>query len=154
QYGAGVDWVGRIIEYVTGVSLEDYFRAQIFDPLAMHDTGYITRDDQRVRQALLHVRAADGSLQLNHIEMPARPSTFPGGAGLVSTGPDFVRLLRMFLLGGTLDSITVLRPEIVAEFGRNQIGDLTVEPLKSMTEMSNDVEFFPGTVKKWGLGGL
>jgi methyl acetate hydrolase len=154
QYGAGVDWTGRIIEYVTGESLEDYFRANIFDPLGMHDTGYITRDDQRARQASRHMRARDGSLLLNHVAMPARPATFSGGNGLVSTGPDYLRLLRMFLAGGTFESHAILRSETVAEFGRNQIGEINVEPLHSMTEMSNDIAFFPGIVKKWGLGGL
>jgi CubicO group peptidase (beta-lactamase class C family) len=154
QYGAGVDWTGRIVERTTGESLEDYFRAHIFEPLGMHDTGYITRDDQRARQASRHIRPPDGSLLLNHVEMPARPVTFSGGNGLVSTGPDYLRLLRMFVAGGTLDSHTILRAETVDEFGRNQIGEISVEPLKSMTEMSNDIAFFPGIVKKWGLGGL
>ena len=53
-----------------------------------------------------------------------------------------MRLARM-LQAGTVD-----------EFGRNQIGEINVEPLQSMTEMSNDIAFFPSIVKKWGLGGL
>jgi len=36
---------------------------------------------------------------------------------------------------------------------RNHIGDLTVGVLKTaIPTSSNDAEFFPGMVKKWGLG--
>src|SRR5262249_23139589 len=47
----------------------------------------------------------------------------------------------------------VLKPETVAEMSRNQIGDLEVVGLKTaIPESSNDAEFFPGMVKRWGLG--
>jgi methyl acetate hydrolase len=78
-----------------------------------------------------------------------------GGGGLYSTGRDYLRFLRMLLHGGRLGEVQVLRPETVAEMPRNQIGDLTVGALKiAMPTASNDVELFPGMVKKWGLGFL
>src|SRR5947208_457803 len=41
QYGQGVDWAGRLVEAVSGMSLEDYFQAKILGPLEMRDTSYI-----------------------------------------------------------------------------------------------------------------
>jgi CubicO group peptidase (beta-lactamase class C family) len=59
----------------------------------------------------------------------------------------------MFLNHGSLDGKTVLRPETVAMMGQNQIGDVNVVVLKSvLPDSSLDAEFFPGMVKKWGLG--
>jgi CubicO group peptidase (beta-lactamase class C family) len=59
----------------------------------------------------------------------------------------------MFLNRGNLDGKTVLRPETVAMMGKNQIGDVNVVVLKSvLPDSSLDAEFFPGMVKKWGLG--
>jgi len=59
----------------------------------------------------------------------------------------------MFLNHGSLDGKTVLRPETVATMGQNQIGDVNVVVLKSvLPDSSLDAEFFPGMVKKWGLG--
>jgi methyl acetate hydrolase len=59
----------------------------------------------------------------------------------------------MFLNHGSLDGKTVLRPETVAMMGQNQIGDVNVVVLKSvLLDSSLDAEFFPGMVKKWGLG--
>ena len=155
EYGAGSDWTGRLVEHVTGESLDDYFRVHIFEPLGMGDTGFILRDDQRARLVGRHQRQADGSVQLNDVEVPARPAFFNGGGGLFSTGPDYLRLLRMLLAGGTVDAHRVLRPESVADLARNHIGDLTVERLPSVRpDLSNDVELFPGMVKQWSLGGL
>ncbi|HEX7969306.1 MAG TPA: serine hydrolase domain-containing protein, partial [Stellaceae bacterium] len=78
---------------------------------------------------------------------------FMGGGGLYSTGPDYLKFVRMFLNQGKLNGAQVLRPEIVALMGQNQIGDINVVVLKTVApESSLDAEFFPGMVKKWGLG--
>jgi methyl acetate hydrolase len=59
----------------------------------------------------------------------------------------------MFLNYGSLDGKTVLRPETVAMMGQNQIGNINVVVLKTVAPgSSRDAEFFPGMVKKWGLG--
>jgi CubicO group peptidase (beta-lactamase class C family) len=61
----------------------------------------------------------------------------------------------MLLGGGTLDGVRILAPETVADMGRNHIGALTVQPLRSGDPTrSNDVELFPGMDKQWGLGFL
>src|SRR5438093_11943421 len=76
-----------------------------------------------------------------------------GGGGLYATGPDYLRFLRMLLGDGQLDGARILAADTVAEMSHNQIGDLTVGLLKSaIPGSSNDAEFFPGMVKKWGLG--
>ena len=80
----------------------------------------------------MHARRPDGSLQARSpFEMPQEPEFFMGGGGLYSTGPDYLRFLRMLLGGGQLDGAQVLRPETVAEMGQNQIGDLNVGLLKT-----------------------
>ncbi len=61
----------------------------------------------------------------------------------------------MLLGGGQLDGVRILRPETVAEMGQNQIGELSVGQLKTaIPAASNDAEFFPGMVKKFGLAFL
>jgi len=86
-------------------------------------------------------------------QQPQDPEFFMGGGGLYSTGSDYLKFARMFLNHGSLDGKTVLRPETVAMMGQNQIGDVNVVVLKSvLPDSSLDAEFFPGMVKKWGLG--
>ena len=153
EYGINIDWVGKTVEQLSRQSLEDYFREHIFAPLDMNDTGFVLRPDQRTRQAAMHARQPDGSLTPIPFEIPQAPEFFMGGGGLYSTGPDYLRFLRMLLGGGQLAGVRVLQPETVEDMSRNHIGELTVGPMKTAAPtLSHDAEFFPGMVKKWGLG--
>ncbi len=153
EYGINLDWVGQTVERLSGKRLEEYFREHIFAPLGMRDSGFVIGADQRQRLAGMHFRLPDGQLQVIPFEMTQEPEFYMGGGGLYSTGPDYLRFLRMLLGEGQLDGARVLTAESVAEMRQNQIGDLTVGLLKSaIPGSSNDAEFFPGMPKKWGLG--
>ena len=153
EYGIGIDWVGQIVERLSGQPLDDYVGEPLCQPLGMVDTGFVLRPEQRPRFAPRHARQPDGSLQVIPYVESSAPEFVEGGGGLFSTGPDYLRFLRMLLGGGELDGVRVLRPETVAALSANQIGDLTAGVLKTaMPLAANDVEFFPGMVKKWGLG--
>ena len=41
QYGTSVDWAGRLVEAVSGLTLEQYFQRNILQPLGMKDTTFI-----------------------------------------------------------------------------------------------------------------
>jgi methyl acetate hydrolase len=152
EYGINIDFAGKMVEKVSGERLESYFHEHIFGPLGMADTSFKLSPSQRARLVAMHARGADG-LKPIEFEMPQEPEFFMGGGGLYSTGPDYLKFVRMFLNRGSLDGKTVLRPETVAMMGKNQIGDVNVVVLKSvLPESSLDAEFFPGMVKKWGLG--
>ena len=40
EYGTNTDWLGMLVEKVSGQSLEDYFRQRVFEPLGMNDTSF------------------------------------------------------------------------------------------------------------------
>jgi len=152
QYGIGMDVVGKIVEAVSGQSLEIYFREHIFEPLGMANTGFLISSAQKRRTATTYARRADGSLKALPFEMPQRPEFFSGGGGLFGTPRDYVTLLRMLLGHGTFDGAQILRAQTVAAMRTNQIGDLDVNPLKSSAPAwSNDANLFPGMQQKWGL---
>ena len=153
EYGINIDFAGKMVEKVSGERLEGYFREHIFGPLGMADTSFKISASQRERLVAMHARGADGSFKPIEFEIPQEPEFFMGGGGLYSTGPDYLKFVRMFLNRGSLDGKTVLKPETVAMMGQNQIGDINVVALKTVApESSADAEFFPGMVKKWGLG--
>ena len=153
EYGINIDFAGKMVEKVSGERLESYFHDHIFGPLGMADTSFRLSPSQRERLVAMHARGDDGSLKPIDFEIPQEPEFFMGGGGLYSTGPDYLKFVRMFLNRGNLDGKTVLRPETVAMMGKNQIGDVNVVVLKSvLPDSSLDAEFFPGMVKKWGLG--
>jgi methyl acetate hydrolase len=160
QYGTSIDWVGRIVESISGKPLDDYFRQHILDPLGMKDTGFMISAEQYAREASGHRRKADGSLMAQPkerppVEQPKVRQTFSGGGGIYSTAPDYLTLIRALMHDGALDGVRILRPDTVALMGRNQIGDIDAGVLKTMAPaLSNDVDFFPGTRLRWGFGHM
>jgi CubicO group peptidase (beta-lactamase class C family) len=152
QYGIGMDVVGKIVEAVSGQSLEIYFREHIFEPLGMANTGFLISSAQKRRTATTYARQADGSLKALPFEMPQRPEFFSGGGGLFGTPRDYMKFLRMLLGYGTFDGAQILRAQTVAAMRTNQIGELGVNPLKSSAPAwSKDANLFPGMQQKWGL---
>jgi CubicO group peptidase (beta-lactamase class C family) len=154
EYGINIDWVGKVVEAVSGTSLEVYLRDHIFTPLGMRDTGFKLRADQRTRLVGMHARTPTG-LQPIAFEMPQEPEFFMGGGGLYSTAADYVAFMQMILHGGRYNGAQVLKPETVALMSRNHIGELCVGTLKTVhPDLSNDANLFPGMVQKWGLSFL
>jgi methyl acetate hydrolase len=155
QYGNSIDWVGRIVEAISGDSLDVYFRQHIFDPLGMNDTTFVLTPRQREREASAHRRGPNGALTAEPLEQNSPRRSFSGGGGIYSTAPDYLTLLRALLAGGALDGVSILHPETVALMGQNQIGDIDVGVLKTtVPALSNDVDLCPGVTRKWGFGHM
>ncbi len=154
EYGINIDWVGKAVERVSGQKLSEYFAAHLFAPLGMQDTVFKLAPAHRTRLVTMHARGEDGSLAPIAFEMTQEPEFEMGGGGLYSTAQDFLAFEQMFLSEGrAADGTRVLRPETVMLMAQNAIGELRVQPLKTaIPASSNDAEFFPGMVKKWGLG--
>jgi CubicO group peptidase (beta-lactamase class C family) len=155
RYGAGIDWVGRIVELISGERLDAYFRKHILDPLGMNDTAFVISPEQTAREASVHRRGSHGFLPPQPIERQSVRQSFSGGAGIYSTGPDYLTLIRMLLRGGSLDGVRILRPDTVALMGENQIGTIEAGVMKTtVPALSSDVNFFPGITLKWGFGHM
>jgi methyl acetate hydrolase len=155
NYGINIDFVGKAVEAASGQSLEAYFKEHIFAPLGMTDTVFTLRKDQRARMARMHQRSQDGSLTPTDFEVPQNPEFFPGGGGLYGTARDYLIFTRMILDGGRYNGTQILKSETIAEMSRNQIGDLCVSTMRTaIPASSNDADFFPDMVQKWGLGFL
>src|SRR5262249_60331942 len=112
--------------------------------LGMKDSGYVTSDEQRARQALVHVRQADGSLVPQPLETPFRPEFWSGGGPLYSTAQDYLVFLQMLLNGGRGNGAQILKPETVTLMGQNNTGNIPCGVLKTaMPSRSTDLNFFP-----------
>ncbi len=153
EYGIGIDWIGKMVEAVSGERLGEYFRDNLLLPLGMRDTAFRITDAMRARLAKIHQRVDDGSLlpQMN-LELPQDPEVELGGAGLYGTIPDYLRFVRMMLNEGRVAGEQILAPETVAEMSRNQMGTSRVTPLMTVIPpFSNDADFFPEMPKTWGF---
>jgi len=152
QYGISMDWVGKLVEAATDQSLEVYFRERIFEPLGMHDSGFLIGSEQRRRVATMHRRQADGTLVPEPFETNQRPEFFMGGGGLFSTPRNYMAFLQMLLNGGTYRGEHLLRADTVATMFANHIGALPVVRMETaQPSWSNSFEQFAGQPHKWGL---
>jgi len=154
-YSTSTDWVGRLVEKVSGQSLEDYFRQHIFTPLGMADTFYFVPKDKEARLVTVNRRTADGSIAKESVQPPTSGFTPIGGGGLSSTAYDYLRFTRALLNGGELDGARILSAGTVALMGQNHIGAVGVPAQKTaIPERSDDFSFIADGRDKWGLGFL
>lgn len=130
-YGLSVDVLGRLIEVLSGQSLDQFLQTRLFKPLGMNDTYFYLPADRQNRLARVYTEDSTTALR----RLPAQqgisedyPKTagkyFSGGAGLSSTLYDYAIFLQMMLNGGEYDGKRFLSPTTVRLITTNQIGDL------------------------------
>ncbi|MFT7598507.1 MAG: CubicO group peptidase (beta-lactamase class C family) [Acidimicrobiales bacterium] len=123
SYSVATDVCGRLVEIISGQSLDEFFQQNIFDPLGMVDTGFWVDDDKADR---LVSNYAEPSLspfgvpegvtgKMAEIDdasadsiYRSKPDFLSGGGGLVSTVADYHRFTQMLLRGGELDGHRVI----------------------------------------------
>jgi methyl acetate hydrolase len=156
QYGMGIDWTGRLVEALSGMTLEEYFQVKILRPLEMQDTSYLVPASKFDRLVTGYARQDDGSLRQNPRVPPPAPKEFNGGGGLYSTTGDYVRFMQMILgKGRARNKVRILQQKTVESMEVNQIGNASAGKMKSYRpSVSSDVDIQPGADEKWGLGFL
>ncbi len=128
NYGPNTLLLGRIVEKITGESLEDYFQQRIFQPLRMVDTSYAVPLAKQSRVAMRYSRVNGALQEQPPRKIPATPTPpFHGDGGLYSTAQDYGRFMQMLLNGGRLGSARILSESSVKMMGENQIGPIFVE---------------------------
>src|SRR5690348_8849411 len=120
NYSVATDVLGRVVEVVSGQSLDAFFAERILEPLGMHDTSFALREgDERRMAALYSPDPATGRAVRN--EAIGLPAFLSGGGGLLSTAHDYLRFMRMLLGRGELDGVRLLGPRTVAYMARNHL---------------------------------
>ena len=160
-YGTALDWAGKLIERVTGETLEEYMKKNIWTPLGITDITFwpSEREGMTERVAGMSIRDANGSGKFVH-EGPAINSTKGfkdcfGGYGAYASMPDYFKILMSLLL----DDEKVLKKETTKMMFEPQLSEESREAQKKLwTDPANTKLFvgeFPPTVGlDWGLGGL
>jgi CubicO group peptidase (beta-lactamase class C family) len=134
EYGPGTDVVGVLVEKMSGMSLDEFLRKRIFEPLGMQDTHFYLPASKVNRLAALYQPNAEDDNRIKLTEAPTvesrwvkEPHTlFSGAGGLVSTAGDYVRFHQMMLNGGELNGVRLLGRKTVELMTINHIGDLQI----------------------------
>lgn len=112
HYGIATDVLGVLIWRVSGMTLGDFFRKRIFEPLGMRDTAFWVPDAQLSRLATAYGIDPDSRRRVveDHPQASrwANPRRFHSGGGLVSTAEDYLQFARLLLGRGRVDDVRLL----------------------------------------------
>ena len=127
-YSMSMDIEGYIVEKLSGQSLPDFMRDNIFQPLGMKDAGFFVPEDKRGRFSAAYTTGPNGELELvgagpsgRSTTYAAQPTLPSGGGGMVSTAEDYYRFAQMMLNDGELDGKRILAPASVKLMTSNHV---------------------------------
>lgn len=128
HYGMSVDVLGYLVEVISHQTLDEFLRQHIFEPLKMQDTYFTLPETKVSRLATLYKMGKDDKLvkATGYFPYPAPQTYFSGGAGLVSTAPDYWRFAQMLLNKGELEGIRILSRKTIELMTTNSIKDLYI----------------------------
>ena len=124
-YGVSTDVLGRVVEVISGQSLDEFFRTRIFEPLKMADTAFFVAEDQLHRAAALyspHPATGEAVVSPLATTIPTgAPNFLSGGGGLWGTASDYLRFCRFLLNRGELDGVRLLGSRTVEYMVENHL---------------------------------
>ena len=168
-YGYNTDVLGVVIEKASGMSLDQFIKTKITDPLGMVDTHFFLPPSKINRLTAVYAAADDHSIkrvsdessmdgQGAYADGPGK--SFSGGAGLLSTATDYARFLQMLLNGGELNGQRLLSPKTVELMTVSHMGDLSFPWTPGMGfglgfSIAEDLgeRGIPGSVGEYGWSG-
>lgn len=133
EYSVGIDLIGRVIEVISGKSLEAFLVEELFDPLGMHETRFSLPSGAQARFASLYTPLAGNSFDLNATEKSAETLNLAdalegtpfkdtqmhsGGGGLLGTIDDYLKFTEMLRCGGK----GLLSAQTIQFMMRNHLG--------------------------------
>jgi CubicO group peptidase (beta-lactamase class C family) len=125
NYSVATDVLGRLVEVVSGQSLDEFFRSRILGPLGMADTGFWVPEDRAARLAAAYMANPAGAdapaVPIDGSGALEPPAFLSGGGGLAGAAADYLRFAEMLRRGGELDGVRLLSPRTVAYMARNQL---------------------------------
>lgn len=152
DYGIGIDWLGLVVQKVSGRPIDQFCSEEIFTPLDMSDTSFEVNASQAARLAAVNIRGEDGKFADFALAPPSLPEFYGMGHALYSTAPDYMRFLRMVMNGGALDGQRLISEAGLASMLTNQIGGIAIPVLKSTAPpLSADVDLFAGRRKSHSM---
>jgi len=178
NYSVSTDVLGHVVEIVSGMSLRDFFKTRLLNPLGMTDTDFFVPEDKRERLATCYW-SKDDRLALwddgvKTMRYAALPPLLSGGGGLAGTAADYLRFTRMLLNQGELDGVRYLSPKTVTLMTMNQLpGNAEISDLMPASNLFNETGFrgvgfglgvavmqnlahaaLPGTLGEYTWGGV
>lgn len=126
EYSRATDVLGRLVEVLSGLTLGEYLRRNIFLPLGMHDTGFSVAEIDHPRIAEPFAHDPDGGVPMRVLEPRRVAAMESGGGGLLSTAMDYARFLQFMRNRGELDGVRLLGSRTVDFMTADHLGAIPV----------------------------
>lgn len=124
-YSVATDVLGRLLEVISGQTLEEFLQQRVLGPLKMTDTVWSVDEAQAPRLAALYAPdpKSGNAVRFDQVGRLAhtRPDLFAGGGGLISTAADYHRFTQLLLGEGELDGVRLLGRHTVRFMTRNHL---------------------------------
>ncbi len=133
----GFDIAGRIVEVVSGMELDAFFRKRIFEPLGITDIAFTLNEEQKSRRGCVFHDGNSSPMNPDKLEVYVDASLagyFSGSAGLFGTAENYNRIVQMLAHDGCYHGVQLLKKETAQQ----------------MHTPCNDLFADPGI--RWGLG--
>ncbi len=158
-YGSSTNWVGKLVEKISKMDLENYFRQNITGPLGMNRTWFNVPDSLKKYIVSWGLRGSDGKQALKESadRIPTTIVTdFRGDGGLYSSPEDYTLLLKCLLNDGTLGNVKLLKKKTILEMTKNQIGSISIHNPNAYFDPGNCCNFngITSPTTTWGLAWL
>lgn len=162
EYSVSIDVLGRVVEVVSGKSLGEFFRSEIFEPLGMQETGFRVPEGVGDRFASLYTPLVGDAMALNSAKSGGdtlrltdsyggspfeTADMMSGGGGLVGTIDDYMKFAEMLRQRGACGDGFIISPQTADFMMRNHLpGDIASMGPQSFAEQ-------PMEGMGFGLGG-
>jgi CubicO group peptidase (beta-lactamase class C family) len=122
----GFDTLGRIVEILSGMSLDQFFKTRVFDPLGMKDTFFTVPASRQSDLAVAYTKGENGLTRPQAPAARAEPDGryFSGAGGLTGTAADYLAFSQMLLNGGQLNGVRLLGRKTIELMTSDAIGAL------------------------------
>ena len=158
KYGTGLGFVGMMIEKVTGQTLEEYCKENIFDPLDMKNTFFTIPRGKKHQIVPLGIRQGKKSKVIRKMPFKGQPylrfwrKSYYGGTEIFSSPNDFAKFVKCLMSKGLYKE-----KKIISESSFNEM----IKPgdFDQMFERDDNYNFLMGEngrlknkMNRYGLG--
>jgi CubicO group peptidase (beta-lactamase class C family) len=124
NYSMSMDVCGALVERMSGLTLDEFFRTRIFEPLGMTDTAFAAPESDLDRCSVLYALLPGTEEKVAMApkgSMTVMPTYLDGGGGLVGSSDDYLRFCDMLVGGGALDGVRLLSPRTLRFMASNHL---------------------------------
>ena len=112
MYGTNIDWVGRLVEKISEMNLEEYLRKNVTGPLEMNSTWFNVPEELEDLVVSSSIRNNDsGELIKNEYTKRKITKNFNAGGGISSSPEDYGKFLVCMLNKGKVDGVEILKEQ-------------------------------------------